>query len=113
VSRRPRQRLGDILEAAAVASTIVARGRAAFDSDAVARLAAEAAVTRVGEAARHLPDDVTALAADVPWPQIRGMRNVLTHAYFDIEADVLWATIARDLPALADQVTVMLASLEE
>jgi uncharacterized protein with HEPN domain len=89
VTRRPRQRLEDILEAVAVAQTIAERGRQDFDDDPVARLAAEAAVTRIGEAARHLPEEVTALAADVPWAQIRGMRNVMAHAYFDIEIDVL------------------------
>jgi uncharacterized protein with HEPN domain len=113
VSRRPRQRLNDILEAAAIAHTIAARGRQAFDDDPVSRLAAEAAVTRIGEAARHLPDEITALAPDVPWPQIRGMRNVMTHAYFDIETDVLWTTIARDIPALAAQVTVLLEKLPD
>jgi len=48
------------------------RGRQAFDDDPVARLAAEAAVTRIGEAARHLSDEITALAPDVLWAQIRG-----------------------------------------
>lgn len=113
MSRRPRQRLNDILEAAAIAQTIAARGRQAFDDDPVSRLAAEAAVTRIGEAARHLPDEITALAPDVPWPQIRGMRNVMTHAYFDIETDVLWTTIARDIPALAAQVTVLVEKLPD
>jgi uncharacterized protein with HEPN domain len=113
VTRRPRQRLEDILEAVAVAQTIAERGRQDFDDDPVARLAAEAAVTRIGEAARHLPEEVTALAADVPWAQIRGMRNVMTHAYFDIEIDVLWTTIARDLPTLATQVAALLEKLPD
>jgi uncharacterized protein with HEPN domain len=113
VTRRPRQRLDDILQAAAVAQTIAARGRPAFDDDPVTRLAAEAAVTRIGEAARYLPDEITALAPDVPWAQIRGMRNVMTHAYFDIETDVLWTTIARDIATLATQVTVLLEKLPD
>lgn len=93
--------------------TIVARGRASFDDDPIVRLAAEAAITRIGEAARHLPDEVTALAPDVPWAQVRGMRNVMAHAYFDIEVDVLWTTLVRDLPALAAQVTVLVERLPE
>jgi uncharacterized protein with HEPN domain len=113
VTRRPRQRLDDILEAAAVAATIAARGRQVFDDDPVVRLAAEAAVTRIGEAASRLPDEITALATDVPWAQIRGMRNVMTHAYFDIETDVLWTTIARDIPALVAQVTVLIERLPD
>lgn len=113
MSRRPRQRLDDILEAAAVAATIAARGRQVVDDDPIVRLAAEAAVTRIGEAARHLPDEITALAPDVPWAQIRGMRNVMTHAYFDIETDVVWTTIDRDIPALAAQVTTLLEKLPD
>lgn len=102
-----------MLEAATVAATIAARGRPAFDDDPVVRLAAEAVVTRIGEAARHLPDEITGFAPDVPWPQIRGMRNVLTHAYFDIEPDVLWTTITRDIPALAIEVAVLVEALPE
>jgi uncharacterized protein with HEPN domain len=113
VTRRPRQRLDDILEAAGVAQTVAARGRQVFDDDPVVRLAAEAAVTRIGEAARHLPDDVTALAPHVPWAQIRGMRNVMTHAYFDIETDVLWTTIARDIPNLATEVRTLLDKIAD
>jgi uncharacterized protein with HEPN domain len=112
VNRRPRERLNDILEAA-TAATIAARGRQVFDDDPVVRLAAEAAVTRIGEAARHLPDEMTALAPEVPWAQIRGMRNVMTHAYFDIESDVLWTTIARDIPALATEVRTLLDKLAD
>jgi uncharacterized protein with HEPN domain len=41
------------------------------------------------------------------------MRNVMAHAYFDIEPDVLWTTIARDIPALAAQVTVLLEKLPD
>jgi len=42
-----------------------------------------------------------------------GMRNVMTHAYFDIETDVLWTTIARDIPALATEVRTLLDKLAD
>jgi uncharacterized protein with HEPN domain len=41
------------------------------------------------------------------------MRNVMTHAYFDIETDVLWTTIARDIPTLATQVAALLGKLPD
>jgi uncharacterized protein with HEPN domain len=28
------------------------------------------------------------------------MRNRLIHAYFDVDLDIVWATVADDLPAL-------------
>jgi uncharacterized protein with HEPN domain len=30
------------------------------------------------------------------------MRDRLVHHYFDIDLDVLWATVSEDLPALLD-----------
>jgi uncharacterized protein with HEPN domain len=30
------------------------------------------------------------------------MRDRLTHHYFDVDLDVLWATITRDFPPLLD-----------
>ena len=40
---------------------------------------------------------------DVPWPQIVGMRNRLVHAYFDINADILWDTVQVALPELLEK----------
>jgi uncharacterized protein with HEPN domain len=39
-------------------------------------------------------------APDVPWSAIVGMRNRLVHAYFDVDADLVWKTIKVELPAL-------------
>jgi uncharacterized protein with HEPN domain len=35
----------------------------------------------IGEAARTLPDDVRAMAPDIPWTKMIGMRNILVHGY--------------------------------
>jgi len=40
----------------------------------------------------------------VPWRQIIGMRNVLTHGYFDIDLDIVWSVVERDLGKLRSQV---------
>ena len=37
---------------------------------------------------------------EVPWEKIRGMRNHLAHAYFDIDLETLWLVVQRDLPPL-------------
>jgi uncharacterized protein with HEPN domain len=36
----------------------------------------------------------------IPWLDISGMRNRLIHAYFDIDLDVVWTTVSKDLPLL-------------
>jgi len=54
----------------------------------------------IGEAARHVPDDVVAANPQIPWARMRGMRNLVVHEYFGVDVDVLWDTVTGNLPAL-------------
>jgi uncharacterized protein with HEPN domain len=56
---------------------------------------------------------VRVLAPDVPWPSIVGMRNVLVHGYFDIDADIVWVAARRDVPALRPALLRLLQELED
>jgi uncharacterized protein with HEPN domain len=66
----------------------------------------------IGEAARALPDGVRALAPDIEWPKIIGMRNVLVHGYFDIDTDLVWDAASRDAVALKPRIDELLRHLE-
>lgn len=55
----------------------------------------------IGEAARHIPEAVQATSTEIPWPLMRGMRNVLVHEYDRINLPVVWKTVQDDLPPLA------------
>jgi uncharacterized protein with HEPN domain len=67
----------------------------------------------IGEASRGLPDGVRALAPEIPWPNIIGMRNILVHGYFDIDTDIVWEAATRDVPALKPAVQRLLKTLDE
>lgn len=54
----------------------------------------------LGEAAASVGDDTRAEIPSVPWNEVRAMRNRLIHAYFDVNLDIVWATVQDDLPAL-------------
>ncbi len=62
----------------------------------------------IGEAATHVPDDVQRLFVDVPWGKMKGIRNLLIHEYFGVDAEVLWRTIHDDLPGLKNDLTNVL-----
>lgn len=38
-----------------------------------------------------------------------GMRNRIVHDYFEVDPDVVWQTVQRDLPALRAQIAQLLA----
>lgn len=57
----------------------------------------------IGEAAsRALVDfpDFTEKHPNVPWHEMRGMRNRLAHGYFEIDLEVVWQTLQKNLPQL-------------
>jgi uncharacterized protein with HEPN domain len=66
----------------------------------------------IGEAARGVGDKVRAAHPEVPWRVITDMRNRVSHGYFDIDLDVVWNTVTRDLPKLQESVTRILAELD-
>ena len=54
-----------------------------------------------------------ALATDIPWPKIIGMRNVLAHGYFDIDTDIVWQAVTNDVPALKPGILRLLAHIAD
>jgi uncharacterized protein with HEPN domain len=94
-------RLRHMLEASKQAIAFMAgRSKLSLDADAMLLLAVVKAVEIVGEAAAKITKERQADIPQIPWSQIISMRNRLTHAYFDIDTDVVWQTIVEDLPEL-------------
>jgi len=73
---------------------------AAFSSNEMAVDAVIRNVQIIGEAARHIPDDVLARYPDVDWVGMRGMRNILVHNYGAIRLDVVWNVVQVDIPVI-------------
>ena len=60
----------------------------------------------IGEAVTKVMDGYAEFAlthAQVPWRNIRGMRNRIAHGYFDINLDMVWDTVQTALPELIKQ----------
>jgi len=60
----------------------------------------------IGEAATKIMDvysEFVESSLQVPWRNMRGMRNRIAHGYFDINLDVVWDTVQAALPELLKQ----------
>lgn len=73
--------------------------------DALMRL-----ISVIGEAANKVSPTARALLSDVPWPDVVSMRHRLVHDYFDVNLDILWATVVHSLPPLIEDLEGILPS---
>lgn len=57
----------------------------------------------IGEAATQLGNDCEDFVSrhpEIPWREMRGMRNRLAHGYFEVNLEIVWETIKTSLPDL-------------
>ncbi len=101
MSKDDEVRLRHMLDAACEALSF-ARGRERDDLDLDRQfvLALIKDIEIVGEAATQVTAPTRRELREMPWERIVGMRNRLVHAYFDINLDILWETVRKDLPDL-------------
>lgn len=43
----------------------------------------------------------------IPWKEIMGMRDIIVHHYFEIDADIIFATVKESIPPLLETVQKM------
>jgi uncharacterized protein with HEPN domain len=54
----------------------------------------------IGEAAVGMSSSIKEDHPDIPWKEMIGMRNRLIHGYFDVDLDIVWQTVSKDIPPL-------------
>jgi uncharacterized protein with HEPN domain len=96
-------RLRHMLDAATEALTFThEKTRAELDKDRMLLLSVTKLIEIIGEAANKVTNATQKKHPEIAWASIIAMRNKLSHGYFDIDNDIVWATITDDLPPLID-----------
>jgi len=54
----------------------------------------------IGEASSRVSADTKKRLPDLPWAEMKGMRNLLIHEYDAIDTEEVWRTVKNDLPPL-------------
>jgi len=104
VTRSDRERLDDIAEAVRAIRAHVAKSRS---DEQLRRDAILYNLVIVGEAVKGLTEDTKAKRPEVPWRQISGLRDLLTHEYFRIDMTEITKIVDRDLTALDKAVAAL------
>ena len=57
-------------------------------------------IFQIGELANGLSEEFRSAHGDIPWHQVRGMRNIIAHQYGTTDIDRLWNVATTDIPML-------------
>lgn len=109
--RDNQEKLRDMIEAIERIQKYAVQGRKSFEENELIQTWFVQNLQIIGEAARALSADIREQNTNVPWSQMIGMRNILTHNYFEIDLDVVWLVIERELPKLKPQIEAILKEL--
>ncbi|MGQ0846822.1 MAG: HepT-like ribonuclease domain-containing protein [Sporichthyaceae bacterium] len=110
MSRRNGERLNDILAAAKAIAEHLRRGEI---DDGLVFDAVRVRLIEIGEAVGAIDPELLAREPEIPWTDVKAMRNHLAHRYFDTAHSIVADTIATDLPPLLDAVGRLIAQLEQ
>lgn len=65
-------------------------------------------LAQIGELAGHVSDELREQHGEIPWKQIKGMRNLIIHDYDGIKMSIVEQTVEEDIPALTAKLEEML-----
>ncbi|WP_069791523.1 DUF86 domain-containing protein [Cyanobacterium sp. IPPAS B-1200] len=82
-----------------------------FCEDDKTKFAVIYAIQIIGEASNKISIDLQNKYPQIPWKDVRGMRNLIVHEYFGVNLLVIWNTINNDLPSLKPIIEDMLEDL--
>ena len=69
--------------------------------------AKDAAVRRIeiiGEAVKNISKELKQAHSEVEWSKIAGARDIMIHAYFKVDWDIVWDIVKRDIPDLKKKI---------
>jgi uncharacterized protein with HEPN domain len=110
--RDPRLFLTDMLEAVEKIERYTSG--LSFDQFEASDMVVDAVVRNleiIGEAARYLPPTLRERYTQVEWSRVVGFRNIVIHAYFGVDVEIVWTIATQRLSELNAVLKVMLQDL--
>lgn len=65
-------------------------------------------LSQLGELTTKLDKDYMANYPDIPWNEMRGLRNKIVHDYEGVNLRLIWEIVSGDLPELKNQLEKIL-----
>lgn len=82
-----------------------------FQQDTLRQDAVIRRIEIIGEAAGKISQELITSHPELPWREMKLMRNVLIHEYADVDTAEVWRTVKNDLPPLIEKLTGLISKI--
>jgi uncharacterized protein with HEPN domain len=65
----------------------------------------------IGEAVKHISNEIRSKYPQIPWQDIAGTRDKLIHDYFGVDISKVWLMVREDIPYLKNEVLKIIEEL--
>lgn len=79
---------------------MVSYDRLLFESQFLYKNNCAFCMLQIGELAKHLSKDFTEYYTEIPWKDVKALRNRIAHDYKNTDFDIFWVTLTEDIPIL-------------
>jgi uncharacterized protein with HEPN domain len=83
-----------------------------FEADLKTHFAVVRAIEIIGEATKRLPLTVRDQYPHIPWKDMAGMRDIIIHGYDNVNLQIVWGVVKRDIPRIKPQIQQILKHFE-
>lgn len=84
-----------------------------FNSSNIYRNAVSMCILQIGELTSLLSEEFKSNHSNIPWRNIKGMRNIMAHKYGNIDKTVVWEAVKYDIPSLKNNCIKIIDNISE
>jgi len=84
-----------------------------FEADFRINFAVIRALEIIGEASKRLPDSLRVSYPEIPWKGMAGMRDRIIHGYDNVDFQIVWEVVKKDIPENQPLVKKVLSDYKE
>ena len=83
-----------------------------FINDKKTVFAIERGIEIIGEATKNIPMSIRNKNPEIPWKDMAGMRDRISHVYHDVDLEIVWKVIEQEIPSLKVMLSDLISKLK-